>query len=341
MRLALALLLAGCIHDSLERCGDQLCPETAVCRLDVCVPRDALDACGAAPDGSVCITRLNPDGVCIGGVCSERGCGNHVVDPGEVCDGDNCDEDCRAIIGCPPPGMTPVFGTSIELAVNRSCSSFTTDSTRHAAGSCAINGNSVIAYGPLGGSLETASGIENAGYEPVLTPEGDEIWVVQLVGSSHQLARFASDGNGQWGPASTFSLQSLNHVDIGVPSRGPEHHFMAAQADDATNIPTIREIVVSANGSATEVGRYGFTELFGAGGQFHMSADGLRITYLGTQGNGVGVMYADRASVTDRFANPRMMVASGATSFFTSGDCSRTYLPILGGEYYVRQIGWR
>ena len=65
-------------------------------------------ACAGAgvSDGSHCETDVIPSGTCTNGVCISSGCGNGIVDQGEVCDdgntvsGDGCSADCLSIETC-------------------------------------------------------------------------------------------------------------------------------------------------------------------------------------------------------------------------------------------------
>jgi cysteine-rich repeat protein len=108
--LALAVALcAGCIDDSLVRCGDLSCPVGNVCTPGGCaVPAD-VTACEGKTDGAACKTFLGASGTCAYGACHTDLCGNATIDPGEVCDGDQgvdptlgqtCAPDCKSIYQC-------------------------------------------------------------------------------------------------------------------------------------------------------------------------------------------------------------------------------------------------
>jgi len=105
LALALALVSAGCLKDSLAQCSDGIvCPSGQVCdeARQSCVDPQQLTACDGMADLSACTTTAIPDGVCSGGVCLPTGCGNGVVEPGELCDdgntvsGDGCSADCQS-----------------------------------------------------------------------------------------------------------------------------------------------------------------------------------------------------------------------------------------------------
>src|SRR5689334_6464176 len=104
--LVLAFLVAACTYESsLVPCGDLVCPEHTTCVVDRCVTAGQLEACAGKIDAESCAvdTRV---GVCTGGVCTYVGCGNGVVDDGEICDdanttfGDGCSGDCRSLETC-------------------------------------------------------------------------------------------------------------------------------------------------------------------------------------------------------------------------------------------------
>lgn len=91
--------------EELDRCAWTIdldrCPLPPVCQVAVCDPTaaPAID-CGftPAPDGSPCDVGPATPGVCRGGACVERTCGNGIPDPDEECDhaGQSlgCDTNC-------------------------------------------------------------------------------------------------------------------------------------------------------------------------------------------------------------------------------------------------------
>jgi cysteine-rich repeat protein len=106
--LALATL-AACLQPGASRCRDgQVCPPgtTCVAGLEMCARGDQLAACAHQADGARCATGEIVTGTCITGVCISSGCGNGVIEPGEVCDdgnvvsGDGCSEDCTSNETC-------------------------------------------------------------------------------------------------------------------------------------------------------------------------------------------------------------------------------------------------
>jgi cysteine-rich repeat protein len=103
------VLLAGCIDSALVPCADgRACPVGFVCddAHHGCVLPDQVAACAGMPDFAACTTSHIATGICSGGVCLPAGCGNDVVEPGELCDdgntvgGDGCSADCRSQERC-------------------------------------------------------------------------------------------------------------------------------------------------------------------------------------------------------------------------------------------------
>jgi cysteine-rich repeat protein len=107
MIVVLGVAVAACIEPSLVPCGDRACPSgtTCVTELQTCATPAQLDACAGKPDEDSCSVGT-AIGRCHGGVCLTEGCGNNVIDLGEVCDdgnrhdGDGCSGDCLSLETC-------------------------------------------------------------------------------------------------------------------------------------------------------------------------------------------------------------------------------------------------
>jgi len=104
--VALACLLAACVQSHLVPCGDKQCPSNTTCVAgDLCATDDQIAACSNKADGDTCSVGTTV-GRCDRGVCVGGGCGNRVVDVGEVCDdgntdgADGCSADCMKVEVC-------------------------------------------------------------------------------------------------------------------------------------------------------------------------------------------------------------------------------------------------
>jgi cysteine-rich repeat protein len=103
--ILVAVVLAGCLpHDNLVSCpNDVLCPVGSVCDTvhGGCVSPDQTTVCIGVADHEAC-TAGAVFGYCLDEICIDPGCGNLVVDPGELCDdgnrddGDGCSASCMS-----------------------------------------------------------------------------------------------------------------------------------------------------------------------------------------------------------------------------------------------------
>lgn len=105
MRWAL-VVLAGCLSPDLVPCGDELCPQDAVCAPRGCVGREAFSACVGKLEAEACTTSLISAGACHGSACTDIVCGDAVLDNVEACDdgnlvsGDGCSAECTSNEAC-------------------------------------------------------------------------------------------------------------------------------------------------------------------------------------------------------------------------------------------------
>ncbi len=102
----IATVSIGCVEPGLVPCGDRLCPSNTTCVAgELCASDDQLAACAGLGEGASC-TASGRVGRCDRGVCVASGCGNGVIDPGELCDdgnatgGDGCPADCSKLEQC-------------------------------------------------------------------------------------------------------------------------------------------------------------------------------------------------------------------------------------------------
>lgn len=107
--LVAVALATGCLpHDDLVSCpNDVLCPVGSVCDTvhGGCVSPDQTTACIGIADRAPC-TAGAVFGYCLDEICIDPGCGNLVVDPGELCDdgnradNDGCSASCLSREAC-------------------------------------------------------------------------------------------------------------------------------------------------------------------------------------------------------------------------------------------------
>src|SRR5262245_35054519 len=105
--LALAVLATGCIDTSTVQCDGFTCPAGTICGADQrCLNPMQLTVCAGADDYTACSAPGVVAGQCVNQVCLSGGCGNAVLDPGELCDDgntaprDGCSSDCRSNETC-------------------------------------------------------------------------------------------------------------------------------------------------------------------------------------------------------------------------------------------------
>jgi cysteine-rich repeat protein len=109
--VAIVVLVVGGACRDLDRttpCFDLVCPVGYACSQahEICVLDEQLAACEGGADDTPCSFPGVTDGRCFDGTCFAAGCGNGVLEPGEVCDdgdtfdGDGCSADCRSDETC-------------------------------------------------------------------------------------------------------------------------------------------------------------------------------------------------------------------------------------------------
>jgi cysteine-rich repeat protein len=108
-RLLVLLGLVGCVRPQAQPCGDRVCDVGDVCTPGGCATPADVAACAGLSDGTTCQAANGGLGTCDQGACRTNLCGNGVIDPGEVCDGDagvdtsvgeTCSADCKRIQVC-------------------------------------------------------------------------------------------------------------------------------------------------------------------------------------------------------------------------------------------------
>jgi cysteine-rich repeat protein len=192
--LAIATL-AACLHPGASRCRDgQVCPAGTTCidALGLCAQSDQLAACAHQAEGARCVTSTILTGTCTTGVCVSTGCGNGIVEPGEVCDdgnvmsGDGCSGDCLSNETC---GNQIVdrgeqCDCGITGAVNPACPGPNSDTGGPCSKDCKLRcGDGVISpdegCDPAASAIVSCAGAEfdrglttcSASCQPVISPQ--------------------------------------------------------------------------------------------------------------------------------------------------------------------------
>ena len=342
-RAAALAFLCGCLHEEVQHCGDVVCPTDATCMVDHCIAHAAIVACDGEPDAQPCSYAQLAAGVCANGVCVPPGCGNGVVEPGEVCDGGgNCDADCQGVHGCPPIGTAPQFSRLLHQAIFQDCFEYSTSAAGTAVAMCNVDSSVALFEGPVDAPLLAIPGFgPQAGFvleAAQLAPEGDELFVSYESTSSpvtSRIERFVAAADGSWTQSVDVTHPLLGFASMGTPSAGPRRHVLVVTMSTA-----IQELVVDSTGASSLIRSYTATDLgIGANSAPNLTADGLRAVFAGSTTTSSGVYYSDRAAIDDPLS-PAISLAGlpFATDPFLTSDCARLYFSALSSVLYVRQI---
>ena len=94
-----------------------------MCTVGGCAAPEAAAACANVVDGQPCTASSIAAGTCSGGSCHPVGCGNGIIDAGEVCDdgntvaGDGCSADCRSNETCGNDVVDTIDGEQCDSGV--------------------------------------------------------------------------------------------------------------------------------------------------------------------------------------------------------------------------------
>ncbi len=250
---------------------------------------------------------------------------------------------------CPALGEVPVFSSHFNQAIaTGDCIGY----SRGASGDLAVAmcsstlgpTNTFIAQGPIDGPLVAAELVDPGGpfgYSgAALAPEADQLWATRQDGSTTTIAVFDRSPPTGWTYAyNAYALPAGDEAALpSPPTRGGSNRHLLYVTGD------VHELAETAPGTWAEVQLYqaftlGMRTIYDAS----LSPDGLRMVFSAmTIGPGAGidvVMYADRASVTDRFVGATRLEGppSGGRAPFLTEDCARLYFSGLGSVFYVAQ----
>lgn len=339
MRLALLLLAACNLQDDLQRCGDLLCPPSATCAGDRCIEEASLSACVDRAEGDDCRIPRIDDGVCHLDECVARGCGNGVLESGEICDDgnrtsdDGCAGDCLGLDTCPPLGSRLSFRGLLQQVSSEDCSQYSESrDTGVSALLCSVGvtvSMNAILVGPIGGPYDLVPELTRNYLSAWVLPEGDGMIVLYSFDGvfEYQLLR---PNSGTWVKEAALTLPTGD--PIGRPSRGPEHRIM-----------TTGFVEYALVGSEVTLVRTHTTPTLTLVYSANLSADGLRLFVTGLTGQ-VGAAPAlyvlERATLDDEFG-PRsgepLADLDTTSSAFVTDNCDKMYVSQFGSMFYTRQ----
>ena len=238
--ICIAVLVAGCITDQVQPCGDQICPVDQVCVDEArCVSPDAVAVCDSAAAGAACNVGGVP-GRCTDHpplrVCDPAVCGDGVIDSvlHEECDGSAAfDEQCADLgfdLGRPTCASDCTFDTS-------GCTEFGWDRVVNASVYTLWTDGTVVAYGhhdPDG--LEVHGGGWNVSMSR---------FAGQLAGGGGHIYAVLDDNR-------AYEVQSGSVVDLEMPAGG-DINGLAVDPRDGTLYATQMCNLWAYNGTWTNV----------------------------------------------------------------------------------------
>lgn len=310
-----------------------------------CVPSAAIAACAGMSDGASCSIAGLPNGVCSGGLCVAPGCGNGVVEAGEICDdgntiaGDGCAADCSARDTCPPIGTTPKFSALVHQPIVQQCTDYTTSRAGGIGVATCYDGNTNgTAAGAIDGALTFIPSLvdpTDPHRHPALAPEGDELFLTHQVATGYAIVAYHAAG-GDWTFAHTLAGPTyVTPPNIGTPTTGVVRH-MPVILDDGT----LHEYTVTSTGAVTDLGAY-TAQILGVQNIYsrpNMTPDGLRLAFTGYDSIGMRMFYTDRASIDDRFRPAEEITGVPPTSDgYMTENCARIYFSAISSIFYVQQ----
>jgi hypothetical protein len=269
------------------------------------------------------------------------------------------DAPADAPYACPPPGrnMSPTYSPQFqEVIATGDCRFYSfSKSANRAAARCTQSIEAVTliveqgTYQPPTLAQVFPSPVppngKSLGISVKLSPEGDELWVIQLDTTSlvYTASVYVPTAT-SWTYDHDVTTIAANASDISAPTaKGSGRRFLYYIA------PIVHEVVEGPPGTWTDVNQYTAASLGVAAIDDvpSMTPDGLRMVFSASFHAGpsqyAAIAYADRASTSVPFspATPLVGIPGAATTPFLADDCGRIYFSGLGAILFVAQSGWQ
>jgi hypothetical protein len=258
--------------------------------------------------------------------------------------------------GCPAIGTPPQFSNKFDQVIDESCGDYIPSAvTGIALAHCSDIASSYIAVGPIDQPLAAvdvpADPVVNV-ERPRLLPEGDGAYIVLNnydANNDDKFAEYRPIDATHWAfvadlnmPAAIFSGSTLPTY-LGAPTRAPNRHVFVSGGGLNDIDYTFHELALAGDGTWLEPGAPYIDGDLVASGLLeapNLTPDGLRMVFRGYAASGeVGIFYADRQTIDDRFTSATILTGVPAASdAYMTEDCTRIYFTGLGSIFYVRQI---
>ncbi|HEY1555254.1 MAG TPA: hypothetical protein VGF94_10520 [Kofleriaceae bacterium] len=247
--------------------------------------------------------------------------------------GDGDSDDVGSPPGSCPIGSAPSF--SVAGAVGRPCRDLSVAGTS-AAATCYPSGSPVNESGPLAAPwtafvlppMRSQTLVET----PRLSPEGTEIFAREVdLTDGNETIDWYSNTSGTWLLAGTIPLgQVMSSEYVSAPTRADRQRYILL-SETATDLLELADLgdgrwMASFAHSAAELG-------VGQIVQPNLSADGLRLVFVGDGGN---IYYATRTAVDTAFGAATLLYAvpGGAVTPYLADDCSALYYAVAASPQY-------
>jgi hypothetical protein len=239
---------------------------------------------------------------------------------------------------CPPIGTDPMFTSVLRPVIAQDCTSYSISTTGSTAVALCNPGRAVM-VGAVDQQLSIASGLADDSLhlysDPKISPEGDQIFVNRTDnnGAAPELAIFSRAGT-TWSAGTPLPASFDQAGSVSAPTRGPSRHIIHRHSGVGAGAAQLRELFDNGDGTWTQLLTYTTTDLDAifSRATLRISPDGLRLMFLGAplaMQTARALMYADRASINDRFSKARPLGSVNVdvtSNAYMNDDCSRIYM---------------